>query len=73
MPRALGRAPTSPLHQSALLWQGLLWRSLGRSLRVNAMRVRLSLRLGLEVLELKKKWAILIFLAKGVTQSPCSV
>jgi len=28
--------------QSALLGQGLLWRSLGRSLRGNAMRVRRS-------------------------------
>jgi len=34
-------APTFRVHQSALLGQGLLWRSLGRSLLANAMRVRL--------------------------------
>jgi len=44
---APGGAPVSRLHQSALLGQGLLWRSLGRSLRGNAVRVRLGLRLGL--------------------------
>jgi len=35
MPRALGGAPTLSVHQSALLGQGLLWRSLGRSLLAN--------------------------------------
>ena len=38
-------APVSPLHQSPRLGAGLLWRSLGRSLLANAMRVRLVLRL----------------------------
>jgi len=45
--RALGRASVSPLHQSPRLGAGLLWRSLGRSLRANAVCVRLGLRLGL--------------------------
>jgi len=47
--RFIGIAPwgasVSCLHQSALLGQGLLWRSLGRSLRANAVRVRLGLGL----------------------------
>ena len=42
MHRALEGAPTLSGHQSALLGQGLLRRSLGRSLRGNAMRVRRS-------------------------------
>jgi len=33
------------VHQSALLGQGLLWRSLGRSLLANAVRVWLCLGL----------------------------
>jgi len=33
------------MHQSPCLGAGLLWRSLGRSLLANAMRVRLCLRL----------------------------
>jgi len=43
--RALGRAPVSCLHQSPRLGAGLLWRSLGRSLLANAVRVQLGLGL----------------------------
>jgi len=41
-------AALCPVHQSALLGQGLLWRSLGRSLlaNFNACAAQLGLRLG---------------------------
>jgi len=39
-PRPGGALPHLAIHQSALLGQGLLWRSLGRSLQAFAMRVR---------------------------------
>jgi len=35
MHRALGGAPTSPVHRSAPVGRGLTWRSLGRSLLAN--------------------------------------
>jgi len=40
MPRALGGAPTLSVHRSAPVGRGLTGRSLGRSLRANAMCVR---------------------------------
>ena len=46
MHRALGGAPTSRVHRAPSLGLGVTWRSLGRSLRANAMRVRRGLASG---------------------------
>jgi len=42
MGTAAWAAPVSPAYQSPCLGAGLLWRSLGRSLLANLMRVRLG-------------------------------